>query len=97
MEFTGERIIPKEDFCGPNTNIYKEHVARYEFASKYIKSKKILDIACGSGYGSEILSKNGAYHVIGCDISEEAIEYAKKYYQHNNIEFISGNITKINF
>lgn len=97
MKYTGERIIPKEEFCGPNTNIYKEHAARYEFASKYIKSKKILDIACGSGYGSEILSKNGAGHITGCDISEESIEYAKKHYQKNNIKFVSGDITKLNF
>jgi len=97
MKYTGERIIPKESFCGPETNIYKEHVARYNFASKYIESKKVLDIACGSGYGSEILLEKGAKYVIGCDISEEAINYGKKHYQKENMEFITNDIKKLDF
>jgi len=97
MKYTGERIIPEESFCGPETNIYKEHVARYNFASKYIKSKKVLDIACGSGYGCEILLKKGAKYVIGSDISEETIDYAKKHYQKKDIEFITNDIKKLDF
>lgn len=97
MKYTGERIIPEETFCGPETNIYKEHVARYYFASKYIKGKKVLDIACGSGYGSEILLKQGAKYVIGSDISKNTIDYAKDHYQNENIEFITNDIKKLNF
>lgn len=97
MKYTGERIIPEESFCGPETNIYKEHAARYNFASKYIKSKKVLDIACGSGYGCEILLENGAKYVVGSDISEETINYAKKNYQKKNIEFIINDIKKLDF
>ena len=44
MKYTGERIIPEENFCGPETNIYKEHVARYPFSSKYTNGEKVLDI-----------------------------------------------------
>ena len=97
MKYTGERIIPEESFCGPETNIYKEHVARYNFASKYIKGKKVLDIACGSGYGSEILLKQGAKYVIGSDISKNTIDYAKDHYQNENIEFVTNDIKKLNF
>jgi len=97
MKYTGERVIPKENFCGPNTNIYKEHAARYDFTSKYVKSKKVLDIACGSGYGCEILLNKGAKYVVGSDISEETIDYAKKNYQKENIEFYTNDIKKLNF
>jgi O-antigen biosynthesis protein len=97
VKYTGERVIPEEEFCGPKTNIYKEHVARYQFASKYTKSKKVLDVACGSGYGSEILSESGADYVIGCDISKESIEYAQKHYQKDNIKFVTNDIKKLNF
>ncbi len=97
MKYTGERIIPDESFCGPETNIYKEHVARYNFAAKYTKSKKVLDIACGSGYGSEILIGQGAKYVVGSDISKETIDYAKKQYQKENIEFVLNDIKKLDF
>ncbi len=97
MKYTGERIIPEEKFCGPDTNIYKEHIARYIFASKYTKSKNVLDIACGSGYGCKTLLDNGTKFVTGCDISNETIDYAKKHYQEKNIEYIINDIKKLNF
>ena len=50
MKFTGERIVPKDKICGPETEIYKEHIARYEFACKFIKKNDtVLDLACGVG------------------------------------------------
>jgi len=97
MKYTGERIIPDQSFCGPETNIYKEHIARYNFAANYTKSKKVLDIACGSGYGSEILIDQGAKYVVGSDISKETIDYAKKQYQKENIKFILNDIKKLDF
>ena len=57
--------------------IEEDHLARYDFACKFVNRKKVLDIACGMGYGSKMLSKAGALCVDGVDISEEAIEYAK--------------------
>ena len=97
MKYTGERIIPKENFCGPETNIYKEHVARYSFSSKYTNGKKVLDIACGVGYGCKILSKKGAKNVIGCDISMESINYAKEHYSGEGIKFQVKDIKKLDF
>lgn len=65
----------------------KAHIARYEFATKYLNPDwKVLDAACGSGYGSEILSKH-VKKVIGIDISSEAIEYAQKFHWKENIEY----------
>jgi O-antigen biosynthesis protein len=92
MEFTGERMIPE---FNQGQEIYLEHITRYMFASQFVSGKVVLDIACGSGYGSDYLSKAGAKKIIGVDISEETIEYCKKNYPDNGIEFLQGSVDKI--
>lgn len=59
--------------------IRSDHVARYLLAGSRLKGKKILDLACGCGYGSAILDKSGN-DVTGVDIEPEAIAYAEEYY-----------------
>lgn len=84
MQFTGERLVPG----GPGTEqIYHEHLLRYLFAQQFIKGKRVLDAACGAGYGSAILAKGGALSVTGVDISAEAIEYSRTHYQAPNLNF----------
>lgn len=75
----------------------ERHIARYNFASTFIKpGSKVLDCACGTGYGSEILSKN-ANEVIGVDLDEITIKYANKYYKNDKITFISKNLFNLDF
>src|SRR6266436_4907496 len=50
-----------------------EHKQRYEWASGYCQGKRVLDVACGTAYGSTILAQRGAAHVVGVDISVQAI------------------------
>lgn len=71
--------------------IEPRHVERYTFASKYVKDKDVIDVACGCGYGSNILSKT-AKSVIGGDFSEVAVNYAKKHWSNDNITFQQTNI-----
>ncbi len=89
--FTGERVV---EGSTPE-RIWLDHVARYEFASRYVKQKLVLDIACGTGYGSRELCLGAARRVVGVDISDEAIDYACMHYR--NIEFRVGDISKIEF
>ena len=63
-----------------------KHVERYLFARRYSRDQSVLDAACGCGYGSNILSKE-ADTVLGVDYSQEAIDYAKKYWIAENISF----------
>lgn len=77
MEFTGERMIP--EFSDDIT--FWEHVYRYRFASTFTRGKRVLDIACGEGYGSAGLLKSGAKSVIGVDVSTEVCDYAKSKYK----------------
>jgi ubiquinone/menaquinone biosynthesis C-methylase UbiE len=65
-----------------------EHLQRYYEVVKYLKGdEKILDIACGNGFGSDILSKNTEGVVIGGDIAPEAIEESQLYWKRSNLEF----------
>jgi SAM-dependent methyltransferase len=57
-----------------------EHVYRYAFASRFVAGKRVLDIACGEGYGAAALQKAGAAHVIGVDVSEEVCVHAHGKY-----------------
>jgi len=71
------------------------HISRYVFASNFISSDdSILDCACGSGYGSYILSKKSA-QVTGCDVSEKSIEYANSNYK--KINFLVRNINSMHY
>jgi len=88
-----ERIVPQEE----TYKTYQEHIHRYAFALNFCKDKIVLDLACGVGYGSYYLLKNGAKSVIGVDISRDAITYAKSHYIHPKIEFIVGDATKLPF
>ena len=64
-----------------------EHRQRYEFFAPRCHNLKILDAACGVGYGSHILAKSGAHWVTGVDVSVEAINYAKQHYALPNVTF----------
>ena len=93
IQFTGERVVEGST----PTRILLDHVARYKFACRYVKERNILDIACGTGYGSKLLCDAGAKKVIGVDISSEAIDFACTKYKMNGLEFKVGDILDIDF
>jgi 2-polyprenyl-3-methyl-5-hydroxy-6-metoxy-1,4-benzoquinol methylase len=72
------------------------HIYRYWRAQKYYHNKKVLDVGCGYGYGSFVLS-NVSKKVVGIDISDEAIQIAKKRYSKSNIEFFLMDAEKMDF
>jgi ubiquinone/menaquinone biosynthesis C-methylase UbiE/glycosyltransferase involved in cell wall biosynthesis len=90
MKYTGERYVPELD----SPEISYEHWHRYQFASPFVENKRVLDIACGEGYGSYFLSKN-AKEVVGVDISPESIDYASGKYQRSNLSFLVGSVSRI--
>ena len=75
MKFTGERIVPTD--VGEHYATYRDHLARYVFATEWCFGKRVCDAACGTGYGAAILS-GGAVEVHGVDVSEQALEYARR-------------------
>ena len=87
MEDTGERHILNGHFNNKSElYLHLLHIATYEYAENFVKNKTVLDFGCGSGYGTEMLSKNAA-KVTGVDISKEAVDYAKNNYNSDNLDF----------
>ncbi len=89
--FPTERVVPG---VAPN-ELFQEHITKYEWVSKYVNGKTVLDIACGTGYGSSLLLFRGAKRIYGGDISEEAIKFAKEHYR--NIDFRVMNAEQLPF
>lgn len=68
------------------------HLKRYELSLKFTKGKKVLDIACGCGYGSYLIGKEGeASIVVGVDIDSDAIRYGDFRYYNSNIKRIAAD------
>lgn len=84
LQWTGERFLPWFSHIQPD--IALEHLSRYFAARTFCKDKAVLDVACGEGYGSKILSEAPA-SVLGVDISEEAVRNAKKRYTSTRLKF----------
>lgn len=85
MKETGERILPKKFESSEEYLIFLRHLYTYKFIGEGLKwgkrekeKKKVLEIGCGEGYGTNFLSKYA--DVIGIDIDEESIDHAKKKY-----------------
>jgi ubiquinone/menaquinone biosynthesis C-methylase UbiE len=71
-----------------------EHLHRYAIAKELCTGKQVLDIACGEGYGSNLLAQIAA-KVIGVDIDEATVERAKMVYKKPNLNFIIGTCSSI--
>ena len=90
LEFTGERFIP-----GTRGEIWIEHWHRYHFAAHWAAGKRVLDVACGEGYGSALLARSAA-QVVGVDVSPEAILHATRAYAGvANLSFMRGDCTRL--
>lgn len=81
---------------GSIDQIRADHVRRYVFAANRLRQRKVLDLACGCGYGSWILHGSGN-EVTGVDIEAEAITYAKRHYQGPTYLCQAGEETKGQF
>jgi 2-polyprenyl-3-methyl-5-hydroxy-6-metoxy-1,4-benzoquinol methylase len=91
LEDHGERMVPA--FHRPSL-LYAEHYTRYAAARQIVAGKRVLDIASGSGYGSDLLAETAA-HVVGVDVSPEAVEYARATFVRDNLEYRVGDAVAI--
>jgi ubiquinone/menaquinone biosynthesis C-methylase UbiE len=88
LEYTGERMVPEK----ADSYTFWEHIYRYRFAAARVNGKRVLDIACGEGYGAAALMRAGATSVTGVDISPEACNHATRRY---GIRTLLGNAENI--
>lgn len=71
--------------------VMAEHRARYAFAARFVRQRRVLDVACGSGYGSRMLHQAGAAGVVGVDRDEEAVAFAQRRYGNDAVTFRAGD------
>jgi len=92
LEFTGERFTPE---C--MREIWYEHWHRYAFALPLVRGKRVLDAACGEGYGSNLLAGTAAT-VIGVDVSADAVAHARTCYAgRENVQFQCADAAALEF
>jgi ubiquinone/menaquinone biosynthesis C-methylase UbiE len=84
MRIEEERFYP-DGFMPPWVRY--QHQERYRWAAQFVAGKRVLDVACGTGYGTAILASAGAIQVDGFDCSSEAVHYAKKAWPLPNVSF----------
>jgi cyclopropane fatty-acyl-phospholipid synthase-like methyltransferase len=83
LSLTGERTlpdIPEENYW------FRRHLAVYEWIASRVPGMRVIDMACGEGYGSDVLARAAA-SVVGVDANPEAHEHARLRYRRANLRF----------
>lgn len=86
-----ERIDPfiKED------RFSLDHLTRYEWATRLTAGKRVLDVACGEGFGSLLLRRLGAAEVLGVDRDSETVKRCCEQWPCDGLRFAAGTIEKV--
>jgi SAM-dependent methyltransferase len=83
LELTGERTLPDV----PAENYwFRRHLAVYEWIASRCRGLRVADLACGEGYGADVLAGTAA-DVVGVDANPEAYEHARLRYRRPNLRF----------
>ena len=86
LSLTGERTLPDV----PAENYwYRRHLVVYEWIARRVAGQRVLDMACGEGYGSAVLAAAAA-HTVGVDANPEAFEHARLRYTAPTLSFERG-------
>lgn len=89
-----ERIDPYADKHIMDLAKYA-HIKRYDKASDYLqRGMNVLDIGCGTGYGSFLLARKKAI-VTGIDVDAQAIKYANEHYAGARVNYRTSDIHAI--
>jgi 2-polyprenyl-3-methyl-5-hydroxy-6-metoxy-1,4-benzoquinol methylase len=86
LSLTGERTLPDV----PQENYwFRRHLIVYEWIAARVEAMRVIDMACGEGYGSDVLARV-AGSVVGVDANPEAHEHARLRYRRPNLRFARG-------
>ncbi len=84
LELTGERTLPDV----PEENYwFRRHLVVYEWIAQRLAGQRAVDMACGEGYGTQVLARFAA-HVTGVDANPEAYEHARAKYAGEKIAIV---------
>ncbi len=88
LELTGERTLPDV----PEENYwFRRHLVVYDWIAASVGGLRVIDMACGEGYGSNMLAARAA-SVVGVDANPEAHEHARRRYRRANLRYERGLI-----
>jgi len=73
-----------------------EHLHRYAICRDRVAGQRVLDVACGAGYGTNILAQVAA-HATGVDIDAAAIRSARRRYRRQNLKFVAADCCEMPF
>ncbi len=83
LHLTGERTLPDV----PEENYwFRRHLAVYEWIAARTHGRRVVDLACGEGYGTAVLGRTAA-GAVGVDANPEAFEHARAKYTRGNVTF----------
>ena len=93
LEYLKKEIDFRMDMLRASGRCSDAHCIRYHHAAEYIREgDRVLDLACGYGYGSKILLENSkALSVIGIDNSKDSIHYAVENYAAKDLQYLEGD------
>jgi ubiquinone/menaquinone biosynthesis C-methylase UbiE len=92
LQATGERLMPDLQH---GEVVHAEHLARYLVAAELASGRRVLDAACGEGYGTGVLARAGARSATGVDIDADTIVHAKA--RHAGPTFVVGDVRELPF
>jgi SAM-dependent methyltransferase len=88
LELTGERTLPDV----PAENYwFRRHEVVYEWIAERCAGLKVVDMACGEGYGSHVLARR-AREVTGVDANPDAYEHARLKYTRPGVRFVRNMV-----
>jgi len=83
LALTGERTLPDV----PEENYwYRRHLVVYEWIAARCAGLRVIDMACGEGYGTDVLARAAAA-AVGVDANPDAHEHARLRYSRANVRF----------
>ena len=88
LALDGERTlpdIPEENYW------FRRHLVVYEWIARRVGGVSVVDLACGEGYGSDVLARS-AYSVVGVDANPDAHEHARLRYRTPNLRFVRNMV-----
>jgi SAM-dependent methyltransferase len=88
LALTGERTLPgirEENYW------FQRHLVAYRFLLAYAAGRRVLDLGCGEGYGTDLLA-SAAREAVGVDLAPEAIYHARRTYRRPNLRFLYRDI-----
>jgi SAM-dependent methyltransferase len=81
--YAAENVSPEV-----RNDLFQAHLSIYWFFARFVEGRRVLDIGCGTGYGTAHLRRTGAREVVGIDQDRRAMAYARSRYVVPGLQFL---------